>query len=50
MKYFLLIIKHKWFVLLAGIKIGCPLSRLLLHDMSKFLPPRTSTLSKTVFW
>jgi hypothetical protein len=35
-KYFWLTVKHKWFVFLAGIKIGCPLWRLLTHDLSKF--------------
>jgi hypothetical protein len=37
-KYFWLILKHKWFVLLAGIRTGCPLWRLLIHDWTKFLP------------
>ena len=36
MKYFWLTIKHKWFVFLAGIKIGCPIWRLITHDLSKF--------------
>jgi len=38
MKYLLLTIKHRWFVLLAGLKIGVPLWRLLIHDWTKFLP------------
>lgn len=38
MKYLALTIKHKWFVLLAGLRVKCPLIRLLLHDWSKFLP------------
>jgi len=37
-KYLILTIKHKWFVLLAGMKLGVPIWRLLLHDMSKFYP------------
>jgi len=37
-RYFWLTIKHKWFVLLAGIKLNVPLYLLLLHDWSKFLP------------
>jgi len=36
MDYFWLTLKHKWFVLLAGLKIGAPLWRLLTHDLSKF--------------
>jgi hypothetical protein len=30
--------KHRWFVLIAGLKLGVPLRRLLLHDLSKFGP------------
>lgn len=37
-KYFKLTLKHKWFVLLAGRKIGVPFFHLLIHDWSKFLP------------
>jgi len=29
---------HKWFVLLAGMKLGVPLWQLLVHDLSKFTP------------
>ena len=36
--YLKYLIRHKWFVLVAGIKIGCPLWRLLTHDLSKFRP------------
>lgn len=32
------LIRHKWFVLLAGWKVGAPLWRLVIHDWSKFLP------------
>lgn len=38
MKYFLLTWKHKWFVFLAGLKIGVPIYLLILHDWTKFLP------------
>lgn len=38
MKYLLLTIAHKWFVLLAGLRVGVPLWRLLIHDWSKFTP------------
>lgn len=37
-KYAWLTLKHKWFVLVIGIKIGVPMRRLILHDMSKFFP------------
>ncbi len=38
LKYAWLTIKHKYFVFLAGRKIGCSYWRLLVHDLSKFLP------------
>jgi hypothetical protein len=34
-KYFKLTLKHKWAVFRAGLRIGVPLKRLILHDMSK---------------
>lgn len=37
-KYLDYVIRHKWFVLMAGLKIKAPLWRLLIHDWSKFLP------------
>jgi hypothetical protein len=38
LRYLSYVIRHKWFVLVAGIKVGAPLWRLLVHDWSKFLP------------
>lgn len=38
MPYFWLTVKHRWFVLLAGIRVGAPIWRLLIHDWTKFLP------------
>lgn len=38
MKYLLLVLKHKWFVLLAGLRLRVPLWRLLLHDWTKLRP------------
>jgi hypothetical protein len=32
------VITHKYFVLLAGLRVGVPLPQLLLHDLSKFSP------------
>ena len=32
------ILKHKWFVFVAGIGLGCNLLGLILHDLSKFYP------------
>lgn len=38
LKYLWYVLRHKWFVLIAGLKIGTPLWLLLTHDLSKFLP------------
>ncbi len=36
-QYFWLTVKHKWYVLLGGLKLGgIPLWRLIIHDLSKF--------------
>lgn len=37
-RYLKYVIRHKWFVLLAGLTLGVPLRQLLVHDWSKFLP------------
>ena len=35
-KHAVVVMKHKWFVLVAGLRAGVPLRRLLVHDFSKF--------------
>lgn len=42
MKYFITILKHKWYVLKYGLKLKCPLYRLLKHDLSKLSPKEFS--------
>jgi hypothetical protein len=37
-KYFNYLIKHKWFVFIAGLSIKAPICNLIIHDWSKFLP------------
>ncbi len=38
-KYFKSIFTHKWYVLLAGLKVGrIPIWRLVIHDWAKFTP------------
>jgi len=37
-RYLRYVLVHKWFVLLAGLRIGAPVWRLLVHDLSKFHP------------
>lgn len=37
MKFLMRVIRHKWYVLIAGLRLGgIPIVRLLIHDMSKF--------------
>ncbi len=38
LKYLSYILRHKWFVLIAGLRIGAPFWRLIVHDWSKMLP------------
>jgi len=39
LKYLSYVVRHKWFVFLAGLRVGgIPLWRLLIHDWSKFTP------------
>lgn len=37
-RYLSYVLRHKWFVLIAGLKTGAPLWRLLIHDWSKLTP------------
>ncbi len=37
-QYLRYVLLHKWFVLVAGLRLGVPLWRLILHDWTKFLP------------
>lgn len=36
--YFWYILQHKWYVFQAGLVVGAPIWRLIIHDWSKFLP------------
>ena len=39
LKYLGYVVRHKWFVLVAGLRVGgIPLWRLVIHDWSKFTP------------
>lgn len=38
LRYLRYVLRHKWFVLVAGLKVGAPVWRLLIHDWSKFMP------------
>lgn len=37
-KYLWYVLRHKWFVFVAGLKLHVPLVQLITHDWSKFLP------------
>jgi len=37
-KYLKYLLRHKWFVFVAGLRTKAPLWRLIIHDWSKFLP------------
>ncbi len=50
MRYLLETLKHKWFVLVAGLRIGgIPLWRLLIHDWTKFLPAELPHYNRQFF-
>lgn len=36
--YLRYVLRHKWFVFRAGVRLGVPLWRLVVHDLSKFSP------------
>lgn len=38
LKYLHYVLRHKWFVFVAGLKTKAPLWNLIIHDWSKFLP------------
>lgn len=37
-QYLWYVIRHKFFVFQAGLRLGVPLWQLLIHDLSKFSP------------
>lgn len=37
-QYLWYLLRHKWFVFIAGLNLNVPLWRLLVHDWTKFLP------------
>jgi hypothetical protein len=37
-QYLRYVLRHKYYVLMAGLKLGVPLWRLLIHDWTKFTP------------
>lgn len=49
-QYLKYLVRHKWFVLVAGLKTGAPLWRLLVHDWSKFLPSEWLPYAQFFYW
>lgn len=42
-------LQHKWWVLVAGLKTGAPLWRLLVHDLTKFLPSEAAAYGRQYY-
>lgn len=49
LKYIWLTIKHKWFVLVAGLRTKAPLWRLIIHDWTKFTPSEAPHYGRQFF-
>ena len=47
--YLKYIIRHKWFVFVAGLKLRVPLWQLIIHDWTKFLPSEWSEYAFTFY-
>jgi hypothetical protein len=48
-QYLKYVLRHKWYVLLAGIGLRVPLHILLLHDWDKFLPDEWFPYARTFY-
>lgn len=48
-QYLKYVLKHKWFVFLAGIDLGVPLLQLIFHDWDKFLPDEFFPYARTFY-
>ena len=48
-QYLKYVLRHKWYVLLAGLKIGVPLLTLIFHDWDKFLPDEWFPYARTFY-
>lgn len=47
LKYLSYVLRHKWFVLIEGIKLGVGIWHLVLHDWTKFLPQEWFSYART---
>lgn len=48
-EYLKYVLKHKWFVFVAGLKLGVPVWMLILHDWDKFLPDEWFPYARTFY-
>lgn len=48
-QYLKYVLRHKWFVLLAGLKLHVPILMLILHDWDKFLPDEWFPYARTFY-
>ena len=48
-RYFWQVLRHKWFVLVEGVKVNAPISMLLLHDFSKLSPDEFFPYARNFF-
>lgn len=47
--YFKSVLKHKWYVFLAGIETSAPIWNLIIHDWSKFTPSEFNAYAEFFF-
>ena len=47
--YLKYVLRHKWFVLLASVRIGAPIWAAIIHDLSKFLPSEWMPYARTFY-
>ncbi len=48
-KFLWSLLRHKWFVLVGGLRCGAPIIQLVLHDWSKFLPSEFIAYSQNFY-
>lgn len=48
-QYLKYVLRHKWFVLLAGLSLRVPIWQLILHDWDKFLPDEWFPYARTFY-
>lgn len=48
-QYLKYVLRHKWYVFLAGLKIGVPIFILIFHDWDKFMPDEWFPYARTFY-